>query len=225
MQEELTTIVDDENIRIVSKDDYKEIHIITLNFEAHSMQFGVVLDVLWRHQNIYEALQQYLDQNRDITNHLEYMQSQGINIPLLRQIDYASEDGQFIRGIAQSYIVHVYTLWEEVYRSEIASIIGIKKCEVKSDLMGDFRLLRHNILHHRIDETYKIPDNLTILKEYWQEESQEPIVSNLIKIPIRLLLSRVSNFRITDIQPKLGYMMTINGVDQPVFPQPHVTNY
>lgn len=220
MQEDIVTTVDDDNIRVVSKDDYKKIHIITLNFEAQSMQFGVVLDVLRRHQSIYEDLQQYLNQNRDITNQLEYMQRQGITINLLKQLDYASEDGQFIRGIAQSYIVHIYTLWEEVYRSEIAEIIGIKKCEVKSDLMGDFRLLRHNILHHKIKEKDKIPDNLKILGKYWQENSHEPIVSNRITIPIRTLLIEASNFSTNDIQPELRYTMNINGINQVIRPNP-----
>ena len=158
-------------------------------------------------------------------NYLKYMQWQGITINLLKQLDYASEDGQFIRGITESYIVSTYTLWEEVYRPEIAQILGINTCELTSDLMGDFRLLRHNILHHRISKEYQIPDNLTILKKYWQEESQEPIISNRIKIPIRMLLLKASNFNTSDIQPKLGYMMTANGVNEPVFPQPNIRNY
>ena len=212
-------VTDDDNIRTVSREDHGEIYKLVLKFLAHDTQFGVALDTLYRYQKLYEGLKQNLGQI-DITKQVEYMQSQGISINLLKQLDNASEDGQFIRGVAESYIVYKFTLWEEFYRPEIANILKIKKCKVKSDLMGDFRLLRHNILHHKIKEEYKIPDNLTILKKYWQEESQEPIVSNRIKIPIRTLLIETSNFNTNDIQPKLRYIMKINGEYRDAYPEP-----
>ena len=68
-------------------------------------------------------------------------------------------------------------------------------------------------------EEYKIPDNLKILKKYWQENSQEPIVSNRIKIPIRTLLIEASNFNTSDIQPQLRYIMKINGEYRDVYPE------
>lgn len=213
-------VIDDDNIRTVNKEDYTKIYHIALKLVAHDTQFGVALDTLYRYQKIYEGLKQNLGQNIDITKQVEYMQSQGISINLLKQLDYTSEDGQFIRGIAESYIVYKYTLWEEVYRPEIANILGIKKCKVKSDLMGDFRLLRHNILHHEIKEKDKIPDNLKTLGKYWQENSQEPIVSNRIKIPIRTLLREASNFDTSDIQPKLRYIRKVNGEYRDAYPEP-----
>jgi hypothetical protein len=53
------------------------------------------------------------------------------------------------RLLSQSFIVFAFHLWEQEYRPRIAELLGIKDNELKLPILGDFRLLRNEILKHR----------------------------------------------------------------------------
>ena len=58
------------------------------------------------------------------------------------------ETGAFRERMARSFVVTIYTEWEEVWRSKIAEEHGVQSKDVKSDLMGDLRKIRHFIIHN-----------------------------------------------------------------------------
>jgi len=52
--------------------------------------------------------------------------------------------------IANLCVVLLYQYWEDQFRGEIAQVLfGINKDDLKSDLLGDLRLIRNAIVHHR----------------------------------------------------------------------------
>lgn len=55
--------------------------------------------------------------------------------------------GRYSDLVGHGWIVNVYGMWEERFRSEIAQELGLSKV-LRCDPMGDFRLMRHDIAHH-----------------------------------------------------------------------------
>lgn len=51
--------------------------------------------------------------------------------------------------LGQRFIVDIYTFWEDEYRSKIAAALGRDRKTITSDILGDIRLLRISIIHHR----------------------------------------------------------------------------
>lgn len=49
---------------------------------------------------------------------------------------------------AQLLILLMYEYWESEYRSSVAEALGKDKNDLKIPLMGDLRLLRHDVIHH-----------------------------------------------------------------------------
>lgn len=58
------------------------------------------------------------------------------------------EGGQNHTRAGQLFIVLVYTYWEHEYRSRVAATMGIHPEGVRLPIMGDFRLLRNDIIHN-----------------------------------------------------------------------------
>jgi hypothetical protein len=59
------------------------------------------------------------------------------------------KDGENYRTIGNLCLVQIYQYWEDYYRAEIAQEFGLDKDDIKLDVMGDIRLLRRSIIHHR----------------------------------------------------------------------------
>ena len=59
----------------------------------------------------------------------------------------AAEDGQFSDLLAKSLIVSIYARWDEFHRPRIAAEHLVTRKAVRSDLMGDIRLIRNCIVH------------------------------------------------------------------------------
>lgn len=59
-----------------------------------------------------------------------------------------SEDGKNYQFIGNMCLITIYQYWEDFYRGELAKSYSIEKDELKSDLFGDIRLIRHSIIHH-----------------------------------------------------------------------------
>ena len=61
--------------------------------------------------------------------------------------DSFSERGRSRRLPGRSFVVLVYALWETVLRPQIAGTLDVELDDVKSDVMGDWRRLRHWMLY------------------------------------------------------------------------------
>ena len=60
-----------------------------------------------------------------------------------------SKRGANYRRSVHILIVFIYEYWETEYRGRIATNIDIPRNDLKLPLMGDLRLLRHDIIHHQ----------------------------------------------------------------------------
>ena len=68
-------------------------------------------------------------------------------LPVSQVLDAFSEDGDFERLYAKSFIVFTYQMWEEYARPRIAKAFGVRHSDVRSDLMGEWRHLRNWLVH------------------------------------------------------------------------------
>jgi hypothetical protein len=68
-----------------------------------------------------------------------------INIETLR--DLGAPEGPFADTLAKAILVSLYAEWDEYYRPKYAKSIGIERNAVRSNLMGDLRLIRNCIVH------------------------------------------------------------------------------
>ncbi len=73
--------------------------------------------------------------------------------------------------IANLCIVLIYQYWEDHYRKQIAKELGLpNKDALKSDIMGDLRLLRTSIIHHNAIAKKEV-ENCKLLK--WFKEGDK----------------------------------------------------
>ncbi len=71
---------------------------------------------------------------------------------IIRASDYIaanSEGGSNAQQHSQAVLVFLYAYWDEEIRPRLATSKSLDLQEIKSDIMGDLRLLRHNILHNK----------------------------------------------------------------------------
>jgi hypothetical protein len=61
-------------------------------------------------------------------------------------------------------LVHLFQFWNDYYRARIAAAIGVDTNDLKVDIFGDLRLLRHSIIHHR---AIALPDVARCKKVHW----------------------------------------------------------
>ena len=62
-------------------------------------------------------------------------------------LDAFSAGGEFETTFAKSFVVSAYQMWEEVTRGDIAKALGTSHNDIRSDLMGEWRHLRHWLVH------------------------------------------------------------------------------
>ena len=58
------------------------------------------------------------------------------------------ENREFQELVARSFVIAIYTEWEEVWRPKIAEKSRVNTADVKCDLMGDLRRIRNFIIHN-----------------------------------------------------------------------------
>jgi hypothetical protein len=56
-------------------------------------------------------------------------------------------DGQFSDVLAKAILVSLYSEWDEYFRPRLAESIGVPKNAVRSNIIGDLRLIRNCIVH------------------------------------------------------------------------------
>ena len=61
-----------------------------------------------------------------------------------------SEKGINSRFVGNMCVIAIYQYWENYFRQKIANLLNrTNKNELTSDIMGDLKILRHSIIHHR----------------------------------------------------------------------------
>ncbi len=61
-----------------------------------------------------------------------------------------SEKGTNFRFIGNMCVIAIYQYWEDYFRQKIANLLNkTNKNELTSDIMGDLKILRRSIIHHR----------------------------------------------------------------------------
>jgi len=61
-----------------------------------------------------------------------------------------SEKGINFRFIGNMCVIAIYQYWEDYFRQKITNLLNkTNKNELASDIMGDLKILRHSIIHHR----------------------------------------------------------------------------
>jgi len=59
-----------------------------------------------------------------------------------------SRNGYFKQTLAGVYLSSIYQLWEDKYREELAILNNKPKSQIKSELIGEIRILRQAIIHN-----------------------------------------------------------------------------
>ena len=71
---------------------------------------------------------------------------------IIRASDYIaanSKDGSNAQQHSQAVLVFLFAYWEEEIRPRLATLKRVESREIESDIMGDLRLLRNDILHNK----------------------------------------------------------------------------
>ena len=68
-------------------------------------------------------------------------------VPSLQLPTLLAPDGPVERRLNEQWLVNLYTMWDERYRKEIAVQRRVEKDQVIVSPLGDFRRIRHDIIH------------------------------------------------------------------------------
>lgn len=98
-------------------------------------------------------------------------------------------DGPISQSIALGILGTMYMSWEVIYRSRIAEELNANPDSIKSDIIGDMRLVR-NIIEHRLHVTDK---DIAKLKEI---DWLEPGLILLRSSDMAKILARVNSMKI-----------------------------
>lgn len=128
--------------------------------------WGIYLDSTTGFQNIkekIESLQRQISRVMDVS--IEYLDNlpisygngnpnnpNAVELHRTTQREYKirnSEGESNYKFIGNMCLISIYQYWEDFYRGNIARLKGIEKNELLCDIMGDLRLLRNSIIHHR----------------------------------------------------------------------------
>ncbi len=86
-------------------------------------------------------------------------------------------EGLLQRRLGQQLVAYIYTGWEHEYRKRLARAHGCKPTDIKVPLLGDLRLLRHDVLHHRGVATKENSGKCEVLGN-WVEIGQPIAISS-----------------------------------------------
>jgi hypothetical protein len=76
-----------------------------------------------------------------------------------------TRDGKNHILMGRLLIVVIYAYWETEHRARIAAALGKQLDDVQVSILGDLRLLRNDILHHRAVATKQYSARLTVLPQ------------------------------------------------------------
>lgn len=96
-------------------------------------------------------------------------------------LDGLAAGGTFESEHAKAFVVVVYSLWDESYRSKIAGIMKVKKKDVICKLMNDVRIVRNSVIHKKGILSKDRQGELVLLPQIW------PIAPGELKITDEML--------------------------------------
>lgn len=86
------------------------------------------------------------------TSYEDPTQPDVIHNRIIRASDYIaanSENGSNAQQHSQAVLVFLFAYWDEEIRPRLATLKKVESREIESDIMGDLRLLRNDILHNK----------------------------------------------------------------------------
>ena len=100
-----------------------------------------------------------------------------VQVPGDMVIDAFSRGGSFELAYTKAFVVFAYHTWEEAVRPKIASALKVEVKDVKSDLMGEWRHLRHWVIHTSDDNRSKMFTEAKNLVRVLGLRQDEPILT------------------------------------------------
>lgn len=94
---------------------------------------------------------------------------------IVRAADYLAQNapsGANEEQHARAIIIFLFTFWEEEIRPRLAAARSVERNEIKSDIMGDLRELRHAVLHAKGILRQDKHAKLKVLKDMFTADSR-----------------------------------------------------
>ena len=125
-----------------------------------------------------------------------------VQVPGDMVIDAFSRGGSFELAYTKAFVVFAYHTWEEAARPKIASALKVKAKEVKSALMGEWRHLRHWVIHTSEDNKNRMFTEAKNLVRMLGLQQDEPILTPDMVFRLMEHLDRMK----VDVDPRsLGF--------------------
>ena len=104
-------------------------------------------------------------------------------IPWKEVADAFSPNGLYETMHAKSFVIFVYQLWEDFARREIERLLAVRRNDVKSDLMGEWKHLRNYLVHPSEQNQQTHFNNVSLLPKLPnQSDPKNPFVTaNMMK--------------------------------------------
>jgi hypothetical protein len=90
--------------------------------------------------------------------------------PITEVVSRNMPTGSNFQFIGNMCLISIYSYWEDYYRNKIAELLSKKKNDLKEPIMGDLRLVRNSIIHHRAIALPEIEDCILLR---WYKEGDE----------------------------------------------------
>ena len=121
-----------------------------------------------------------------------------VQVPGDMVIDAFSRGGSFELAYTKAFVVFAYHTWDEAVRPKIASALKVEVKDVKSDLMGEWRHLRHWVIHTSEDNKSKMFTEAKKLVRILGLQQDEPILTPDMAFRLMEFLNRMH----VDVNPK-----------------------
>ncbi len=92
------------------------------------------------------------------------------NNDVMRMLQHGDEIERF-QG--NDFVVSVYSIWDELVRPSIAETFDVAVQSVRSNLMGDIRIIRHAIIHKKGRMLPEDVRNLQVLGQGWIQYAED----------------------------------------------------
>ena len=110
--------------------------------------------------SIHQCLSETIPRDKPFTLSNLYLNGEQlrvlVQVPGDMAVNAFSRGGSFELAYTKAFVVFAYHTWEEVARPKIASALNVKVKHVKCDLMGEWRHLRHWVIHTSDDNRKKM---------------------------------------------------------------------
>ena len=106
-------------------------------------------------------------------------------------LDASRRDGSFSDSIAKAFITAIYSCWDEHFRHKVTKETGVQPKAVKSDLIGDLRLIRYCIVHKKSSVS---DEHLRLKKLKWQIQAGPLVITEDM---FETLVEQLNNLVIT----------------------------